>query len=242
MTTCELIPQAVQFGGRATTEDTLAIVPDIHSSLFGGSDLQSCKRNRTSASDCLSIEGELNLLEPSQLSDFSFPEPKRHCSDYRISASPGHFQSIGSPDSIEEFALEVKTDYSFTESKDVFTCGGNSPVNSSTSVSEFPPANTQASTSCQQQDFDLQSFVYNMHRPTPAALTHPLAQHADKYELVITEQPEEVGIISRFAAFFFFACSCNTHSVSASIMTSFYATILLFFFCSITELATTVKE
>ena len=201
MTTCELIPQAVQqFGGIVTRAENLAIVPDIHSYSFVGNstDLQPCKRNRASASDCLSsIEDELDL------GDFTFPEPepKRQCRDYSVTPSPNQFQNISSPDSIEEFALEVKGDYKFTGNKDVtgiFTFGGNSPASSSSSLTDFTQTNTQASAGGCQQDFNLQfpsANLFNMHRPSQTALSHPLAQqHADKYELIITEQPEEVRI------------------------------------------------
>lgn len=187
----------------------MAIVPDIQSYSIIGSDLHHpcSKRTRASASDCLSIEDELELLsQESQFSDFSFPGPKRHCSDYSISSSPNQFQNIGSPDSIEEFALEVKEDYIFTESKDIteiFTCGGNSPVTSSSSTDFASASSNQASAGYQQQrqDFDIQTLVPanvldSMHRPSQTVLSHPLAQqHADKYELVITEQPEEVCVV-----------------------------------------------
>ena len=218
MTTCELIPQAVQqfLGGVATTttsttgEENLAIVPDIHSFSFAGSsDVQSCSNNNNSnkrsrvTSECLSIEGELELLsqqESQQLSGLSFPEPKRHCSVYSISSSPNQFQIIGSPDSIEEFDLEVKENYNFTEDADIFTCGGNSPIRSSTSITDFTSTTSQAAAGC-NQEFGPQSFISvnpfesNMHRQSQTALSHPLAQHGDKYELVITEQPEEVRML-----------------------------------------------
>lgn len=202
MSLCEVRPQALQqIGGIASEE---AIVPDIQGCYSFGADLQGCKRYSCSDSDCLSIgEEELELLSGGhqQFNSFSFPEPKRHCG-YNI--SPEQFQLVENISSVTvgkgTFTLEVKDTYNFGVNKDdIFNCGGNSPVcSSSSSVADFTPTSTQTSADCQQV-FDLQTFVPadlfpNMQHKSQTVLSHPVTQHSEKYDLVITEQPEEVSL------------------------------------------------
>lgn len=186
MSLCELKTQALQQIGGISREESLAIVPDIQNYSLELGLQRGYKR-------CSSVEEELELLsqEQQQLdSSFSVIYPKRHCSS--LSPSPDQFQISGK----DIYTLEVKPNYHFggTDS-DIFTCGGNSPISSSSSCSaDFTPTNTQTSAECQAL-FNLQGFVPvnsvlpNMQR---TVLSHPVVQHTEKYELVITEQPEEV--------------------------------------------------
>lgn len=183
MSLCEVRPQALQQIGGSISEEKLAIVPDIIQSFNFVSDLRGCKRY-SSDSDCLSFENFEELLNGDQQQlDFSF---KRHC-DYSISPSPDQFQS------------EVKDSYDFGVGKDskIFTCGENSPVSSSP-VTDFTTTSTQNSASC-QQTFDLQAFASvdffpNMQRQSHSVLSHQVTPApVENYELVITEQPEEVS-------------------------------------------------
>lgn len=204
MSVCQLRPLSLQEHIEGITSDKFAIVPDIQSYSFG-SDLQGSKRY-SSDSDISFCEEELDLLgqEQQQISSYSFPEPKRHCSGYSISPSPEQFQLVENTTTSalcsEVFSPQVKETYDFGASKDtgIFTCGGNSPVSSASSPSatNFAATSTQASGVC-QQIVDFQplvlpiEFLPGMQRQSQAVLSQ-LPQHTEKYELVITEQPEEV--------------------------------------------------
>lgn len=171
MSLCQLRPQALQHVGGLASE-TLAIVPDIHN--LG-------KRAYSNKGCCLSFgEDDLDLLGQ---------ETKRHCG-YTISPPPEHLVES------EVFTAEVKGVYDFgsSEGANIFTCGGNSPVSTASvsSCTDFPQTGTQTSAvaSCQPViDFSqLDLFPGMQSQPV-------LSTHSDKYELVITEQPEEVCAI-----------------------------------------------
>lgn len=203
MSVCQLTLQEHIEGISST--DKFAIVPDIQIYSFG-SDLQGSKRYR-SDSDISFGEEDLDLLgqdQQLQLNSYSFQEPKRHCSGYSISCpSPDQFQLVENTTSTalcsEVFSPQVQETYDFGASKDtnIFTCGGNSPVSSASSPSaaNFAATRTQAPAACQQV-VDFQSlvpieFLPDMQRQ-PQTVLSQLSQHTEKYELVITEQPEEV--------------------------------------------------
>lgn len=186
MSLCQLKPQALHHIGGVVSEK-LAIVPDIQNFGLVG-DFQGSKRYRSNNSNCLSIgEEELELLEQ------DFQETKRHCArGYSISPSPDQFQLV---ENTEVFITEVKESYNFGASKDssIFTFGGDSPASTSSSPagSDFNPTGRQSSANCQPiinfQEL-VPDFFAEMQQPHPTVLS----THADKYELVITEQPEEV--------------------------------------------------
>ena len=203
MSVCQLRPLPLQEHIEGLSRDKFAIVPDIQSYSFG-SDLQGSKRYR-SDSDTSFGEEELDLLGQEQLDSYSFQEPKRHCSGYSISSSPDQFRLVENTTTSalcsEVFSPQVNKTYNFGAGKDssIFTCGGNSPVSSassSPSATNFAATRTQASGAC-QQIVDFQSLVpiefpLDMQRQSQAVLSQLSQQHTEKYELVITEQPEEV--------------------------------------------------
>lgn len=184
MSLCQLKSQALHHIGGVASEK-LAIVPDIQNySLVG--DFQGSKRYRSNDSDCLSIgEEELELLSQ------DFPETKRHCG-YSISPSPNQFQLV---ENTEVFITEVKDSYNFGANKDasIFTCGGNSPSSTSSSpasTTNFNPAGSLAA-DC-QPIIDFQELVPNFFSDMQQPSQTVISSHVDKYELIITEQPEEV--------------------------------------------------
>ena len=218
MSLCQVKPQGLQqIGGF----ENLAIVPDIVS-LVG--ELQGCKRYRTSSD--LSFEEELELLsgEPQQqqqqqqFDSFSYPDSKRPCG-YNLSPSPvEQFQLVEScsitPPPPDTFTKEVKDSYNFgggckdSSSISIFTCGENSPVTSSpvaaaTDFSSCTSGTTQAPRDyrvLQLQDFAGASQPVMQCQPQAVMIAHH--QPSDSYEIVITEQPEEVCV-----------CACASEEV-----------------------------
>ena len=188
MSLCDLEPEILQqqIGG-LPTEECLATVPDIQASYsFGGSLQQGCKRYRSS-SDCLSGEEDLALLGQDQqkFESLAFPELKRHCNYDLTTTSPDQIQ-FG-----KVFIEEVSSSYCFgsNEEIDVLTCGGDSPVN--ITALNFS-SSSRGSTDCQQIQaaFVPINFLSNMQQP-PTVISQ-VAQPTEKFEVVITEQPEEV--------------------------------------------------
>ena len=192
MSLCQLRPPALQQHIGGTPSEKLAIVPDIQGYSLEG-DTRGCKRYRNNDSDCLSFgEEELDLLG-------SLQDTKRHCG-YDLTPSPDPVQLVENIRT-EVFTadLEVKGTYDFGAGAEasIFTCGGNSPssVSSSPGVDFAAPSSgggAQTSAGC-QQILDFQDFFPDMQRQQQQVVLSLPSTHADKYELVITEQPEEVG-------------------------------------------------
>ena len=181
MSLCQLRPQALQHVGGLASEK-LAIVPDIQQNYSLG------KRARSNNSDCLSFgEDDLDLLGQEQL--LLGQDNKHHCG-YSISPSPEQqFHLVES----EVFTAEVKDIYNFgaSEGSNIFTCGGNSPVSTASASprADFVPTGIQTSAvaGCQPIiDFSQLDLIPGMISQAG------VSTHTDKYELVITEQPEEV--------------------------------------------------
>ena len=201
MSLCQLRPQILQqVGGLANSKEYLAIVPDIQGYDFG-SDLQGYKRYRND-SDCLSGgEEDITFLDQQQLDSFAFSSAKRHCNyNYNITPSPDQTQFAENISAAGEvFTVKLKESYNFgtIEDSDTLFCGNDSPVSTSSEIDfASTSSNTQTSIGC-QQIFDIQAFVPldllpNMQQPQ-TLLSHQVEQHAEKYKLVITEQPEEVS-------------------------------------------------
>lgn len=189
MSLCQLRPQPLQHRIGGIASEKLAIVPDIQSYSFVR-DLQGCKRSRSNTSDCLSfVEEELDLLD-------SFQDTKHHCG-YDISPSPEHFHLVESTN-IEVFTpdLEVKQSYNFGAAStdiSIFTCGGNSPLSTSSSPGiNFTTATAAQTTAGCQQIVDFQDFFPDMQQRQPQVVMSLPGTHSEEYEMVITEQPEEV--------------------------------------------------
>lgn len=174
MSVCQLRTPALQHVGGIP--EKFAIVPDIYSLVSD----YSCKRGRSDSRDCLGIGEELELLG-------QFQDTKRPCG-YSISPPSDQFQLV---ENSQVFTAKVKENYNFGGSEDAkfFTCGGNSPVSTSSSSpgADFTPTG-QVSEDCQLIDFQGLVLFPEMQPQSQAVLS----AHADKYKLVITEQPEEV--------------------------------------------------
>jgi hypothetical protein len=170
-----LRPQPLQHIGGVTSE---AIVPDIQTleSYSFVSGYQGCKRVLSNDSDCLIIgEEELGQLDQDQL---QFQEAKRFCGGYTgTSPSPDHFQVGGSTAELKNIEF--------------FNCGGNSPVSSASTSpgTDFTPSGTQTLDKYFPEELPLFPVPEMQSQPQPQPMMNA---HADKYELVISEQPEEV--------------------------------------------------
>jgi len=217
MSVCEVRPLQ-QVGGRAR-EESLAIVPDLHPCSTLG--------HKRFSSDSPTIGEELELLK-------GFPEPKRHCN--YTSPAECCLELVENPPAPDAGVFTLEVTYEFGKEADLFTCGGNSPVGSSPSVPDFtlsqaPSANCGQGFNLQPTPFPAE-FLESMHRPAAQAVLHPVAPCMEKYELIITEQPEEVGTSKVTVAHFFVYLKLFTQIFIVAFVS----------FCSIIVLVTTVKE
>ena len=213
MSVCHSRAQLQQEIGSIPSEK-LAIVPDIQTYSIGADYLVGCKRF---SSD--SLEEGLDLLEFEQ-----FQETKRHCGSYGISPSPNQFQnscSNSSSTATEIFAPDVKESYNFgIEEADIFTattqCGGNSPASNSSSPGiSFTPVTSGVHSSAadsqqqhqQHQLLDFPNFFPGMQQQSQVVLNP--APRTEKYELIITEQPEEVIVHSKLCRYEVLVINCK---------------------------------
>lgn len=186
MSLCEVRVQSVQQIGGLPSEEHLAIVPDIQSFLGGVSDLQGYPSTSDSPS---SEEEDIDLLDD-PFNSFTSSAPKRRCVTYTSPTStPEYFTDTGAAD--KSFSLE---NYNF-EADGIFVFGGNQPANSGGNLTATNCNQTPA-----KEGFDLQGFASVDFFPPrmqqqSAILTGQVAHTVEKYELVITEQPEEVSVV-----------------------------------------------